>query len=177
MKPWKTMMLGAAVTAMIGLFLPLVEVRHGPIVIGFTAMDLSFGMERTRSLLDKQLPGIADKRIPRDIRDARDDARMVSDASRGAALAFVPGLLMGLLAIVGFLRKRFGRFLGLLGFVLGVGSIGAWLGLRYVIQYALEELALQKTQVNLQLGGNLLVVVGALGVLAGLGALVQPDKG
>lgn len=171
------MMLAGAVAAVIGLFLPLVEVKHGPIVIGFTAVDLSFGMERTRALLDKQLPSIADKRLPRDIRSAREDARTVSDASRGAALAFVPGIAMGLLAAIGFLRKRFGRILGFGGFVLGVGSVGAWLGLRYVIQYALEELELQKTQVHLQLGGHMLLVAGGLGLLAGLGAIVQPDRG
>jgi hypothetical protein len=175
MKPWKYMLLAAGVAGVIGLFLPLVEVRHGPVVMGFTAFDLSFGMDKTRSLLDTQLPKFAEKRLPSNVRIARDDARLIAEASQGAALAFAPAMLMAVFAIIGFLRKRFGRILGLGAFVLGLGSIGAWIGLRYVIQYALEEAALKRTTVNLQLGAHLLLVIGGLGVLAGLGALVKPE--
>jgi hypothetical protein len=175
MKPWKHMLLIAGVAGVIGLFLPLVEVRHGPIVVGFTAKQLSFGMDQTHSILDAKLPRFAERRLPTDVRTMREDARLVADASRGAALAFAPAALLAVLGIVGFARRRFGRIFGALAVLLGLSSIGAWVGLRYVLQYALEEAAFKRTTVALQLGEHALLVIGALGVLAGIGALARPE--
>ncbi|MEO8705227.1 MAG: hypothetical protein ABI867_34595 [Kofleriaceae bacterium] len=175
MKPWKYLMIIAGLIGLAGFFLPLVEVRHGPIVMGFSAKELSFGMSRTHALLDQEIPKFAERRLPADLRSGREDARLVADASRGAALAFVPAVLMALLGAIGYAKKRFGRFLGLCAFVCGLASIGAWIGLRFAIRYALEEIALKRTTVDLQLGAHALLAIGGLGLLAGIGALVQPD--
>lgn len=186
MKPWKQMVLIAGIAGLIGLFLPLVEVRHGPIALGFSAKQLSFGMETEHALLDAELPAVAKRLLPRrgkvaslaaDLRSTRRDVRLVADASRGAALAFAPAALMLALAAIGLLRRGFGRLSGALALLLGLASIGAWLGLRYVIRYALDEGAWERTTVTLQLGGHLLLVAGALSALAGLGALFSPDRG
>jgi hypothetical protein len=176
MKPWKYMMIVAGLIGFAGMFLPLVEVRHGPIVLGFSAKDLSFGMDRTHSLLDKEIPKFAERRLPADLRGAREDARLVAEASRGAALAFVPAALMTLLGAIGYARRRFGRILGACAFLLGLSSIGAWIGLRFAIRYALEEIALERTTVGLQLGAHTLLAIGGLGLLAGIGALAQPER-
>lgn len=184
MKPWKLMLLAAGVAGVIGLFLPLVEVKHGPFVVSFTAKQLSFGLDNAHSfldtvetaqgILDKRLPKLG-KRIPGDVRTYREDARMVAEASRGAALAFAPAAIMFLLGALGLLRKQFGRISGALALLLGLSSIAAWIGLRFVMQYALEEVALKRTTVAMQIGAHVLLVIGALGVLAGIGALVQPE--
>ena len=175
MKPWKYLMIVAGLLGVAGVFLPLVEVRHGPIVLGFSAKQLSFGMDDARALLDTKIPRFAEKRLPADVRSAREDIRMIADASRGSALAFAPALAMAILGIVGYLLRRFGRVLGGCALLLGLSSIGAWVGLRYAIKYALEEIALKRTTVDLQAGAHVLLAIGALGILAGIGALARPD--
>jgi len=175
MKPWKHLLLAAGLAGVIGMFLPLIEIKHGPIVMGLTAGQLSFGMDKTHSLLERQLPSFAEKRLPGGVRSARDDARLVAEASRGAALAFVPAAVMAVLGMIGLLRQRFGRVLGGAALLLGISSLAGWLGLRYVIGYALEEVALKRTTVALQLGAHMLLVIAALGVLGGIGALFRPE--
>ena len=54
-------------------------------------------------------------------------------------------------------------------------SVGAWFGLRYAIVYAVEEADISKLEVTMQLGGHALLLIGVLGVVAGFGALLQPD--
>jgi len=168
------MLLAAGVAGVMGLFLPLVQLERGKLVVGFTAKDLSFGMERTRAVIDKQLPRLVEKRLSR-LHETREDLQLVLDASRWAAGAFVPGILLGLLGAVGAIRKRAGRWLGALAVPLGLASIGAWFGLRYAMQVAAEEAGLGKIEVGLQLGAHALLVIGGLGLIAGLGALIQPD--
>ena len=175
MKPWKYLMVIAGLVGVAGLFLPLVEVRHGPIVVGFSAKQLTFDMDDARNLLETKIPRFAEKRLPADVRSARDDARLVADASRGAALAFAPALVMVALGALGYLLRRFGRLFGGCAVLLGLSSIGAWVGLRYAIRYALEDIALKHTTVDLQLGAHALLAIGALGIIAGIGALARPD--
>jgi hypothetical protein len=174
-RPWRYLFLAAGVAAVIGMFLPLIEIKHKPITLGFTAVDLSFGMETTRSLAVKELPKLLDRKLRR-VRSAQEDLQLVLDASKWAVLAFVPGMLLGLFGAIGVLRKRVGRVLGVLALLLGLGSIGAWIGLRMGLAYAAEEAEMGKVAVALQLGAHALIVVGGLGVLAGLGALFQPDQ-
>src|SRR4051812_20868464 len=72
-RPWKVMLVAAGVAAIAGLFLPLIVIHRGPIRVGQTAMELSFHLDKTRALLDKEfsIPPIADRRIPTDWKDAR----------------------------------------------------------------------------------------------------------
>lgn len=163
--------------------MPMLRVSRGPIAMSFTAKDLSFGMERTRALVEKQipssalqkrLPSFADKRIS-SVRDAQQDLLLVLEYSKWAVFAFLPALALGLLGGIGMLRKRVGRVLGALAIPLGAASIAGWFGLRYAMQYAIEEAGIDRLEVTMQLGGHLLLVTGGLGVLAGFGAVVQPD--
>jgi hypothetical protein len=172
------MLIAAGLAAVAGLFLPLIVIQRGPVRVGLTAMELSFHLDKTRALLDKefQIPPIADRRIPADWKDARDDARTAADASRGAAAAFLPGLLIGALAAIALLRGKVGRFSGALALLLGLASAGAWIGLRFVIRYAIDEIELKKTELAMSYGGWCLLGIGILGVLAGIGALARPDK-
>lgn len=168
------MLLAALVAGIAGLFLPFVEV-HTPIVrVGFTAFDLTFKMDRAHKLVDTKLPALAKRRLKR-VTSAQEDLRLALEASRFAAVAFVPAILLGVLGVIGLLRKHVGRFLGALGLLLGLVSIAAWIGLRMGVQYAMEEAELGRTTVELALGANLLLVVGGIAVLAGLGALFAPD--
>lgn len=177
-RPWRYVLLAAMVAAIFGAFLPMIDVKYGRITLGLTAMDLSFGMDKTRSLAEKELPklpNLVEKRL-RGARSNQEDLRLVLEASRWAALAFAPGILLGVLGAVGLVRKRVGRVIGVFALLLGLGSIIAWLGLRFGLAYAEQEADLGKVVVVLQVGSHLLLVVGGLGVLAGLGALLKPDR-
>jgi hypothetical protein len=44
------------------------------------------------------------------------------------------------------------------------------------MQYAAAEADLGKVEVSLQLGAHALLVIGGLGLLAGFGALIKPDR-
>jgi uncharacterized membrane protein len=168
------MLLAALVAGVAGLFLPFVEIK-GPITLGFTAFDLSFGMERSHKLIDTKLPALAKKKLKR-VSSAQEDLQLVLEASRFAAAAFIPAVLLGLFGVIGLLRKRVGRLIGLLAVPLGLASIGLWFGLRYAIQYAAQEAELPKQiAVNLGLGAHALLAVGGIAVIAGLGALFNPD--
>jgi len=177
-RPWRYMLLAAMVAAVFGAFLPLIDIKYGRLTLGLTAMDLSFGMDKTRALAEKEipkLPSVLNKRL-QNTRSNQEDLKLVLDASRWAALAFVPGVLLGVLGVVGLIRRRVGRVSGVFALLLGLGSIAAWLGLRFGLAYAEQEADLGKVVVSLQVGAHLLLVVGGIAVLAGLGALFQPDQ-
>lgn len=176
------MLIAAGVAAVFGLFLPFIHITRGPVSIGFNAKDLTFGMAKTRAVVEKQLPGFTQKPLPNvaehqisRVRDAQEDLHTALDYSKYAAYAFLPGLILGLLGGIALWRKRAGRLLGLMALPFGIVSVGAWFGLRYAIVYAVEEADISKLEVTMQLGGHALLVIGVLGVVAGFGALLQPD--
>jgi hypothetical protein len=176
-KAWKHILFLVGALGVIGAFLPLIEVQHGKITFAFTARELSFGLERTHSLIERELPKELERRVPISIRDGRDDMRTVTDAARYAMLLFVPSALIVLLGVIGLWRGRVGRAIGGAAILLGLISIASWFALRYGIDYGLEEAALARTRVTLEVGAHLLIVAGLAGVIAGLGALVRPDAG
>jgi hypothetical protein len=155
----------------------MLEVKQGKVAVEFSARQLSFGFERERSLLERNLPRVAEKYLPGSVRSARDDARLVNEAVRWSALAFAPAGLLALLGLLGIAARRFGRFLGALALLAGLGSIGTYVGLYYTIPFALQEAELKDVQVSLLLGAHLLTVVGVAGVIVGFGALARPDRG
>ena len=172
---WKQVVLVAGILGVSGAFAPMLEIKQGRVAIELSARRLSFGFDREYNLVDHNLPRLAEKYLPSSIRSTRDDVRLVAQAARWAALAYVPAALMVLLGLSGLLRRRFGRLSGLLAVLCGLGSLGAWLGLHFGIPLALKEAELQHTDVSLLFGAHLLLLVGAAGVLAGLGALARPD--
>jgi hypothetical protein len=181
MKAWKHILLLFGALGVLGMFAPMLELRQGRVIVELSASQLSFGFEKQHAILQRELPQVAeklaDKYLPESVRSARRDVRLVSEASRWAALAYAPAALLALFGLIGVLRRRFGRALGTLALLAGLASIGAWLGLRFGIRFALAEADLQKTQVALMFGAHLLLVAGAAGVLAGIGALARPDLG
>jgi hypothetical protein len=168
------MLLAALIGGVMGVFMPFVHIKRAPLALGLTAYELSFGMDKTRTIVEKQLPGILDKRL-KGVRSARDDLHEVLEYSRWAALAFVPAIMLGILGAIGVVRRRVGRVIGALALPLAAISIIGWFALRFGIAYGVEEAGIAKLEVTMQLGAHLLLVVGGLGVLAAIGALIKPD--
>ena len=175
-RAWKHIVFVAGVVGVIGLFVPLLEIRHDLVAVELTAKELTFGHEGAHALLNKRLPRILEDRIPAAIRSGRDDARLVAHASRHAALMYVPAALLLLLGLVGLATRRpFGRVHAALALVLGLAAIAAFVGLRYGVRYGVEELGIKRTTVTLLNGSFLLFIAGLGGAVAGVGALVKPE--
>lgn len=176
-------MIAAGVAAVASLFVPFVKVRRPPISMSFSAKELSFGMDKNRTIIEEKLPGLEaklpkrlDKKLGRlGVHDAQDDLATVLEASKWAALAFVPGVLLGVLGGIGAWRRRVGRLLGAPAVVLGLISLAGWFGLRWAMGFAVEEAEIDKLEVTMQFGAHALAAIGAMGLLAGLGALIKPD--
>jgi hypothetical protein len=94
------------------------------------------------------------------------------NAYRSMAIAwFAPAGLLALLGVVMLLRDRMGRFAGLFAIVFG-GACCAVFALFWRADQDSRD-----TSASLGLGVYLLLGAGLGGVLAGLGALVSPDRG
>lgn len=178
-KLWKHLLLVAGLIGFIGIFTPLVETRTttplGPVAIELTAYQLTFGLERTHELLGKELPVIVEKRLSTVIRDARDDARLVAEASRGAILLFIPALVLLALGLYGLIKQRCGRVVGALGLLFAAASIAAFFGLRWGIDYGMKEAGFKRTTLRDDNGATMLLVAGIVGAVGSLGALIRPQ--
>lgn len=174
-------MLAAGVAAVIGLFLPFVHVRRAPIGLSFSAKDLSFGLGKTRTIVEKEMPAI-ERRLPKivdkrlgSVHSAQDDLTTVLEASKWSALAFLPGALLGLLGAIATWRRRAGRSVGAPAVLFGLISIAGWFGMRWAMGFAVEEAEIDKLEVTMEFGAHFLLGIGVLGAIAGIGALIKPD--
>jgi hypothetical protein len=176
-KAAKHILFVAGVVGLIGMFVPLVSLGKGLAHVEVTAKELSFGLTRVHALIDKDIPVLVAQRLPKDVLSGRDDVRTVLKALRGAAAAFLPALAILLLGVSGMWRGRFSRRLAIVALVCGVASIGAFLGLRYGIDYGQnEEPLLERVDLTIEVGAYLLVVAGLGGILGGALAAWKPER-
>jgi hypothetical protein len=173
------MILIAGVLGVLALFQPMIGLGRGPVSVDLSAYDLSFGLEKTHKVLDfneKVLPGFATKRIPKDVLDTRDDIKLVADASKHAALAYVPAILLVLLGIVCVKQKRTPRVIGAVAGLLGLLSCAAWAGVRFALAYGIEEEpALGRLNFHAKFGAQVLLVVGVIAILAAAKSFMKDD--
>lgn len=173
---WKHVLVLVGALTVIGAFLPLIEVQHSGVEFAFSARELTFGMEGAHKLVDRKLPGVVEARLPRDVREGREDIRTVAEATRYAMLLFIPGALILLLGVAGLYRGRVGRATGAAAILLGLISAASWFALRYGIDYGLEEAELERTRIVLQFGAHLLLAGGLAAVVIGIAVLTRPDR-
>ena len=176
MKAAKHILFVAGLIGLIGMFVPLVSLGKGLTHVEVTAKELSFGLTRVHKLIDAEIPILLRARLPKDVITGRDDVRTVLKALRGSAAAFIPALLILLLGVSGMWRGRFSRRLAVAALVCGVASIGAYLGLRYGIDYGEnEEPLLKRVELTVEVGAYLLIAAGLGGILGGLLAFWKPE--
>ena len=91
---------------------------------------------------------------------------------RGAVIAvFAPAVALALLGALAGARRKMGRIAGLLAIALGLVNAGIWL---VFFDVAIDE---PDVRVNLGYGLHVLLIAGIFGALAGIGALLAPDRG
>jgi len=175
MKLAKHVLFLLGLVGILGVVMPLAELRKGPVGVMLTAKELSFGLEKTHGILDKKLPTFAEKHLPEVIRDTRDDVRLVAGYLKWAVLVYTPAVLLSLIGLAALSRKRLGRGLAGAAVVVGVIALGAWIGLHYAIDYALVEADIKGASIELMLGAHMLLLTAATGIVVGIAALVRPE--
>ena len=171
----KHLLILLGLVGVLGAVMPLAELRKGPAGVTLSAKELSFGLEKTHGMLDKQLPGFLAKRIPADVRDTRDDVKMVADYLKWAVFVFAPAVLLVLIGIVAVARKQLGRPLASAALLVGVIALGTWIALHKVIEYAIVEADVKGMTIELMSGAHMLLITAATGIGVGIAALLRPD--
>lgn len=175
MKVAKHVLLLLGLAGLIGVFMPLAELRKGPVGVTLTAKELSFGLEKTHGVLDRKLPSFAERRLPGVVRDTRDDVKLVADYLKWAVLVFTPSALLALFGMIAVKRKRLGRVLAGASLLSGVIALGTWIALHYAIDYALVEADVKGATIELMSGAHMLLLTAATGIGIGLAALIWPE--
>ncbi len=170
------LLLLAGILGVLAMFQPMIGIGRGPVKVELSAYDLSFGLDKTHRALDAKIPAFAAKRISPDVLQTREDVKLIADASRGAALAYVPVAFVLLLGAFSVWRKRTPKPVAVIAGVLGLISIAAWAGVRYAVMYGIEEEpALERLHFKAVFGAHVLLVAGIVAVLGAIGAFRKVD--
>jgi hypothetical protein len=160
----------------LGVVMPLAELRKGPVGVTLSAKELTFGLEKTHALLDKKLPAFAEKRLGETVRETRDDVKLVADYLKWSVFVYTPAVLLVLLGIIAVRRQRMGRVIAGSAAFLGLVALGAWIGLHYAIDYAIAEADVKGMTIELMSGAHMLLLTAATGLGLGIGGLIKPDQ-
>lgn len=171
MRVWKLVVLLAGVVGVIGFFTPLVEYRtpDGRLTNDASAFDIARGVDSGGDMrAEAEQLGLS----PADsARLARAVHAGVEAYASAVAASFIPAGALVALGLLLLLRDRMGRFAGLCAIALGAGCIAVFVTMWQADQTARDPGG------SLGLGIYLLLAAGLGGALAGLGALVSPDRG
>jgi hypothetical protein len=196
MRIWKLVVLLAGLAGVIGFFTPLIEDRStdGRITGDASAFQIARGVERSETGGGDPdgSAGGAGGSAPRgndgggEVRAqaealglSRADSERIArafhagiEAYAGAIVAcFVPAGLLAALGLLLMLRDRMGRLAALCAIALGGASAFVF------VRFWQADQVSHDAKASLGLGVYLLLAAGLGGVLAGLGALLSPDRG
>jgi hypothetical protein len=175
MKFTKHFLLAIALLGASCIYLNFVVVRSHGLPVKFTARELSFGFEKAHKVIDYQLPAFVEARIPADAKDTRADVRLAAGAIKWAFALYIPFALLLLIGISSEFEGRLSRLAGFIVMFLGLISAGSWFGLRYACAYAIEQLPVKKTVIELAPGAHILLLVGVSSFVVGLLAAIKPE--
>jgi hypothetical protein len=160
---------------LLGIVIPLAEVRKGPVAIALSAKELTFGLDKTHAMLDRKLPAAVEKRLGINLRDTRDDLKLVAGYLRWAIYVFAPAALLVLIGCFAVMRGRLGRGAAVCALLCGLITLATWIGMHYAIDYALVEADVEGMTIELMTGAHMLLVPAIAGILIGLAALIKPE--
>lgn len=171
MSVWKYLVLLGGIVGIVGFFLPFVDVHTTGARFG--RHPSAFELVRRLETLDSMTQGLSALGVaPADARQMATQAHASLETARTAAsVIYAPAALLALLGIACGVRRRMGRLAGFCSLILGAISGAVWGIFAYVAMSDPHRSA------TLGLGADMLLACGALGVIAGLGALVVPDRG
>jgi hypothetical protein len=172
MKAWKYLILVGGLAGIIGFFLPFARAQHEAVKIdrGVSAFQLVKGIDKKEFVAEAEQLKInkADAE-----RAAEDLEKGLKDAGTYALIAYAPAALLAVIGVFGLVLNRTGRLAGVLAVLAGGASAGVWA----LLSAAAGQAQPNGPTVSLAIGAHLLLVAGILGGVAGLGAVVSPDRG
>ncbi len=171
-KPWKYLLIAAGLAGAIAIFMPLLTIKKGFFEQGFSARDLVINGENTRHTLAGKLPKIATAHLPKSLRPLRSDVDDALLGARAMSAIFIPALLLLGLGFLAAYRSECGRRIGTFALLCSIASIAGWFALRW----GLREYGTASLSIQIGSAGTMLWVVGGLGLVASVGALVQPER-
>jgi hypothetical protein len=170
-KAWKYLVLIAGIAGVAGFFLPFITFHspRGDIEGSVSAYQIVRGIDAVDELIDTTKPmTMTNAEATRVITTLNNEL----ERYRGALIAcFVPAALLAALGALVGARRKMGRIAGLLALVIGLANAGVWL---LFYQVSMEQ---PDVTAAMGFGLHLLLVAGIVGTLAGLGALLAPDRG
>ncbi|MBV8756169.1 MAG: hypothetical protein JO257_02770 [Deltaproteobacteria bacterium] len=171
MSVWKYLVLLAGIIGLLGFFLPFIDVHTSNARFGRhpSAFELVRRLEGLDAMtLDLTKLGLGDAQA----REMAQQAHVQLEQARTAAsVIYAPAALLAILGAVCGARRRMGRLAGFLALVLGAVSASVWAIFYYVASRDPHHAA------TMGLGANLLLACGAAAAVAGIGALILPDRG
>jgi hypothetical protein len=171
MRVWKLVVLLAGIVGVIGFFAPLIEYRtpDGRLTNDASAFDIARGVDSGSDMrAQAEQLGFS----PADsARFARAVHAGIEAYASAVAASFIPAGALVALGLLLLLRDRMGRFSGLCAIVLGAACIAVFASMWQADQNTRDPGG------SLGLGVYLLLAAGLGGGLAGLGALISPDRG
>ncbi|HEX3762493.1 MAG TPA: hypothetical protein VHW23_27515 [Kofleriaceae bacterium] len=171
MRTWKLVILLAGMAGVIGFFTPLIDTRSsdGRITRDASAFQIARGVDGAGDVrAQAQELGLSHADSER---IARAFHAGIEAYAASIVACFVPAGLLAVLGLLLMLRDRMGRLSGLCAIVLGGASIAVFARFWQADQVSHDASS------SLGLGVYLLLAAGLGGALAGLGALVSPDRG
>ena len=170
MTAWKYLVLIGGIAGIAGFFLPFFTFtsERDDLVVSVSAYQIVTGIDAVDELLDNAKPMAVEARTGKTVETINAELERYRAA---LIIVYAPAVLLALLGAINGARRRMGRISGLLALVLGLANAGIWL-LFYSV--AIEQ---PQLHVSLGVGIHLLLGAGLLGILAGVGAVISPDRG
>jgi hypothetical protein len=170
-KAWKYLVLIAGIAGIAGFLLPFITFKspRGEIEGSVSAYQIVRGIDAVDELIDTAKPiTVTNAQATRVVTKINSEL----ERYRGALIAcFVPAAALALLGALVGARRKMGRIAGLLAIVIGLANAGVWV---LFFQVSMEQ---PDVTVAMGLGLHLLLVAGIVGMFAGLGAVLAPDRG
>lgn len=171
MKAWKYLVLIAGIAGVAGFFLPLITFTspNGEIEGSVSAYQIVRGIDAVDELIDTTKPmTITSAEATRVVNTINSEL----ERYRGVLIGcYIPAAALALLGALVGARRKMGRLAGLLAIVLGLVNAAIWL---LFYQVSMEQ---ADVSAAIGFGLHLLLIAGVVATLAGLGALLSPDRG
>ncbi len=173
MKAWKYITLLGGIAGLVGFFLPFVAFASADHSI--TGTVSAYQIVRGIDSVNELMSGVAPALLPSEQATAwaGNFNTQITDY-RGAIVGFfIPAVLLALLGALAGVRRRMGRLAGLFALLFGAGNVAVWILFKTIS----DEQSSRDVVTTMGIGVHLVLAAGCAAVLAGLGAMLSPDRG
>jgi hypothetical protein len=172
-KAAKFLVLAAGLIGLVAFFLPFLSVEAEGKSVSVSAFQAVRGISVVEGVVDEAAgtPSAASAEGQKAMADLDE---LLTKVKAFLYVMYAPALLLVLLGVIGVVKQKFGRGLGILSFLFGLVALGFWA----LLFMAAGEANKGDTQgqVALGLGVQLMLGAGALAVIGGLTNTIKPDR-